>query len=196
MALDIPDKLRPVVGFLERLNGGATLDELEVLLRSLDISREDLGASCGFSAGGYQRNRIGSNGNYELAVVCWRNGQGSHIHDHAGSACAFKVIEGVATETGFRVVETADGEGRFVEPTLSRDYPVGTVCVAEDREIHQVVNRQGEGRDLVTLHIYSPLLEMTTYELAPYIRLAGGGSGCFVEVHSSGRTVTVDTIRG
>jgi cysteine dioxygenase len=185
----IPEKLRPAAGFLDRLSGGASLDELEMLLRSIDVSREDLGASCGFSEGGYQRNRIGFSENYEMVVVCWRNGQGSHIHDHTGSACAFKIIEGVATETGFRVVETEDGEGRFVEPTLSRDYPVGTVCVAADQEIHQVVNRQGEGHDLVTLHIYSPMLNMTTYKLAPYVRQAGGGSGRFVEVHSNGRTV-------
>lgn len=185
MQSEIPEKLRPVVGYLERLSGGAELEELEQLLRSLSVTREDLEPVCCFNPQGYRRNRIAFNDNFELVVVCWRQGQGSHIHDHAGSTCAFKVIEGVATETGFKRV----GGDDYVEPTLSRDYAQGSVCCAEDREIHQVVNRQTDGKDLITLHIYSPLLEMQTYQLAPYVRLASGGSGRFVHVCKDGRTV-------
>ncbi len=189
ISMEIPNKLRPLVGFLERLDGRATLDELQGLLESLDVTRDDLEPFCVFSESGYKRNRVAHSAWYDLIVLCWRSGQGSHIHDHAGSACSFKVIEGVVTETGFSLIEDQGTDGKLVEPTLSRDFPAGSVCVAADGDIHQVVNRQGEGRDLVTVHVYSPLLEMTTYELAPYVRLAGGGSGRFVEVHPSGRTV-------
>ncbi len=43
----------------------------------------------------------------------------------------------------------------------------GYVCAAEDSDIHQVANMQAAGKDLVTLHIYSPpIVRMNTYEYA------------------------------
>jgi cysteine dioxygenase len=42
--------------------------------------------------------------------------------------------------------------------------PEGYVCAAEDADIHQVVNMQAPGQDLITLHIYStPIVKMNTY---------------------------------
>ena len=43
---------------------------------------------------------------------------------------------------------------------------VGEMAVMRDSEIHQVSNLQAKGKDLVSLHIYSPpLLRMDTYSL-------------------------------
>jgi cysteine dioxygenase len=88
---------------------------------------------------------------YELVVLCWRSGQRTPIHDHQGSSCAFKVIEGVASETRF--VRTDSG---LICPAGTKRLEAGYVCAAWDSDIHQVANLELVGKDLVTLHIYSP----------------------------------------
>lgn len=41
----------------------------------------------------YTRNLVErGNGRYNLIVLCWDSGQGSSIHDHAGSHCFMKVL--------------------------------------------------------------------------------------------------------
>jgi cysteine dioxygenase len=94
-------------------------------------------------------------------VMCWRNGQRSPIHDHIGSSCAVRVIEGALTETLFDFAPNG-----HVKPTCSRDLIPGTVFGGEDTDVHQVSNLQAHNADLVTLHIYSPPLQaMGTYSL-------------------------------
>jgi cysteine dioxygenase len=98
---------------------------------------------------------------YHALVLCWRAGQRSPIHDHRGSSCGVRVIEGVATETGFE--RTSEG---LIYPTHTRSLETGAVCGSYDDGIHQVSNLQPAGRNLITLHIYSPpLLRMGMYSL-------------------------------
>jgi cysteine dioxygenase len=63
------------------------------------------------------------------------------------------VIDGVATETRFEM--TASG---LICAAGTRRLQPGHVCAAEEDDIHQVLNAEPEGRDLITLHIYSPPL--------------------------------------
>ena len=55
----------------------------------------------------YQRNLVRAGERYHLWVLCWGNGQRSPIHDHTGSACAVRIIEGTATVTLFDRGKTA-----------------------------------------------------------------------------------------
>ena len=73
------------------------------------------------------------------------------IHDHRGSACAFRVLAGECRETIFEA-----GDGSTVQPVSSRLHLAGAICTGEDLDVHKVENA-GES-DLVTLHIYSPPL--------------------------------------
>jgi cysteine dioxygenase len=94
-------------------------------------------------------------------VLCWRNGQRSPIHNHRGSSCGVKVLRGVATETVF-----ARAPNGMVLPTSSRELPTGFLCASADDDIHQISNLQAAGKDLVTLHIYSPpLMRMEMFSL-------------------------------
>lgn len=159
---EVPPKLTELVGYLTALDARADLVELERRLLALDITRHDISPACVFGTRGYRRNTIARGEWFELLALCWRSGDCTPIHDHEGSSCAFKVIEGQGTE--IRYEPTACG---MVCPTGRRMLEPGTVCAAEDNDIHQVANMQAKGVDLITLHIYSPPIEqMGTYDFA------------------------------
>jgi cysteine dioxygenase len=93
--------------------------------------------------------------------MCWKAGQRSPIHDHAGSVCAVRVLRGTATVTHFAWAASGD-----IKATSSEDMPVGSVTGSQDGDLHQVSNLQGGGCELVTLHVYTPpLLRMGTYSI-------------------------------
>jgi cysteine dioxygenase len=107
-----------------------------------------------FDPSRYRRNLVAEGPWYSLLVLCWRSGQRSPIHDHAQSACAFKVLTGVCSETVFGY--SACGQ---VYPLHTEDRPVGSIVATQDADTHQVSNLQPVPRDLVTLHIYAPPLK-------------------------------------
>ncbi len=155
------DKLHSLVEYLDSLSERATIEELQEQLTNLDIKLEDVSDHLRFGEKNYLRNLVHEGPWYHLLVICWRSGQRSPIHNHAGSTCGLRILSGVATETRF---ETTPSE--LIKAVGSSDMSVGELAVTQDSEIHQVSNLQTEGTDLVTLHIYSPpLLRMDTYSL-------------------------------
>ena len=109
----------------------------------------------------YLRNLMRRGPAYQALVLCWQPGQRSPIHDHWGSACAVKVLAGTATETLFE--QTPEGR---IYPVSSRFLREGATTVSASADIHQVSNLQPDGKNLITLHVYSPpLLTMNVYSL-------------------------------
>ncbi|MHC4415112.1 MAG: cysteine dioxygenase [Planctomycetota bacterium] len=153
VTVDSFPKLRSLFRYLDRLGRQADLATLHRLLAELDITRADLAPACRFEADRYQRNLIKETSWYELVCLCWQSGQRTPIHDHAGSSCAFLVVEGVATETRFD--RTPSG---LICPTWTKDHEPGYVCASDEADIHQVANTRSVGEDLITLHAYSPRL--------------------------------------
>ena len=130
-------------------------------LKRLHVDLAAVGPFVQFSPERYRRNLMHAGPAYHALVLCWRNGQRSPIHDHRDSACAVRVISGEATETVFEMTE----EGRVFE-VRTRKLPEGFMCATQDLDIHQLGNSQPEGRNLITLHLYSPpLLTMGQYSL-------------------------------
>jgi cysteine dioxygenase len=154
-------KLDALVRYLDRLHGRAPLDELVAELRGLDVRCEDVAEFIRFSERGYARNLVRAGAWYYLLVLCWKNGQRSPIHDHAGSSCGVRVLRGTLTETRFEFAPNG-----LVKAVASRDHAPGSVVGSADTDMHQVSNLQAGNADLVTLHIYSPpLVHMNTYTL-------------------------------
>lgn len=155
----IPESLADLVEYLDGLTSRADLSELARLLKSSRATRADLTPWCQFGTRGYRRNTIRRSRWYELLALCWRSGDCTPIHDHAGCSCAFKLMSGVGTEIRYRVTDSG-----LVCPMAVVEMSPGYICAAEDADIHQVANTQPAGRELVTMHIYSPpIAEMTTY---------------------------------
>lgn len=159
---EVPE-LAELVGYLDHLTDRADLAVLSQILEGLTLTRADLEPAIVFGKNGYRRNVIRRGEWYELLALCWRSGHSTPIHDHRGSSCAFRVIEGVCTEVRYLV--TPSGQ---VCPSETHHLQAGSVCAAEDSDIHQVANLQAAGEDLITLHIYSPAIRsMNTYAFTP-----------------------------
>ena len=90
--------------------------------------------------------------------MCWLPGQLSPVHDHGGSACGVRVIQGAATETLYTIAD--DG---FADPVSRRVFHAGDVVCAADEDVHTLGNLLIPGREpwpvaLVTVHVYAPAL--------------------------------------
>ena len=153
--------LGALLQYLDRLQGQAPLAELTAELAELTVTRRDVADYVRFSDRHYTRNLVKGGEWYQALVLCWKNGQRSPIHDHAGSNCGVRVLRGVLTETLFEFAPNG-----HVKATGSRDFAPGSVIASRDLDLHQVSNLQAGGADLVTLHVYSPpLVHMGTYSL-------------------------------
>ena len=155
--------LDPLITYLNSCKERVDVDVLANLLANAQVASSAVADFKKFSEETYTRNTVSKTDSYELLVICWKPGQHSQIHDHQGSSCAFKVIEGVSTEEVFAV--QSDG---YVLPTAERSYQCGEVCVAQTSDIHRISNRS-QKNNLITLHIYSPPLTMTTYQVMPAV---------------------------
>lgn len=149
----VPPVLLPLVDYLGRLKARASLHELNTRLRSSRVTLADVHDFAQFDLRHYRRNLVAQGTWFSLLVLCWRSGQRSPIHDHAGSTCAFKVLTGVCSETIYAFAPCGQ-----VVPQKTRDCLAGTIVSTQDADTHQVSNLQPAGCDLVTLHIYSPPL--------------------------------------
>lgn len=153
--------MRSLLAYLDDLNRKAGVDELRDRMSAANISIDDISGWIRFSDKHYLRNLIRQGEYYHALALCWRSGQRSPVHNHSGSVCGLLVLEGAATETVFETTPSG-----LVKPVLSRDLPCGSLVVARGGDIHQISNLQAKGRDLATLHIYSPpLLSMDTWSL-------------------------------
>ncbi len=159
--ISVTQKLSPLIEYLEGLTSRAPVEALQAQLEALDISVDDISEYARFSEQRYLRNLVHQGEWYHVLALCWRSGQRSPIHNHAGSTCGLRILKGIATETVFE--PTPSG---LMKPVSSADLGENGVASTQDAEIHQVSNLQREGEDLVTLHVYSPpLMRMDTYSL-------------------------------
>jgi cysteine dioxygenase len=145
---------RQLLGLLSRWDdreGPIPSSELLAALGGLRIGHGDLADVIGFDEACYRRTIVHSRPHYQVLVLCWLSGQRSPIHDHRGSNCVVRVIEGQAIETRF---DPTPG-GRLV-PTWSHVHAEGATTACCGEEIHQMGNFDAPGRNLVTLHVYTP----------------------------------------
>ena len=55
------------------------------------------------------------NGKFNLMALCWGEGHGSSIHDHADSHCFVKILDGVLRETLFEWPSESEGETHMMK---------------------------------------------------------------------------------
>lgn len=139
------------------------IDEIRDGLAGVSLSREDFSTDeLRFDEGCYKRNLVFGNEHFSALLLCWRSGQMTSIHNHAGSACLVRIVEGTATEVTF----TWSSCGTLF-PAQTRIAAPGTEVSSFDQDIHLMGNLEGAGKDLISLHIYSPpLSKMKLFSLA------------------------------
>ncbi len=148
---------------LDSCRGVPTLDHLARCLGDAALDLADVLPHTAADRSGYVRTSLRLTPRYELLVMCWLPGQHSPVHDHGGSACAVKVVQGAVTETRYALAR--DG---LVDPISAQVYRAGDVLAAEDPDIHSLGNFPVAEPSLhwpvalVTLHAYAPQLSGST----------------------------------
>jgi cysteine dioxygenase len=140
-----------------------THERLMHLAGRLRLSAALVGDRVAFARDAYARNLLCRTPTFELLVLCWRPGQRSTIHDHAGALNAIRVYSGELTSRTFsRISGATTGDGPVAQDGEER-VPAGGHMVGLDRNgVHQLANTSEE--DLVTVHVYAPaLMELNVY---------------------------------
>jgi predicted metal-dependent enzyme (double-stranded beta helix superfamily) len=140
-----------------------THERLMHLAGRLHLSSELVGNRIAFAKDSYARNLVCRTPCFELLVLCWRPGQESTIHDHAGALNAIRVLSGELTSRTFhRTSGATSGAGPVVQDG-EESVPQDARMVGLDRGgIHQLAN--ASGKDLITVHVYAPsLMELNVY---------------------------------
>jgi cysteine dioxygenase len=147
--------LDEVAGIISNLNRVPTLDEIKEWFAALLMRQRDYESYRAFTKRKYARNLIARSPYAELLMLCWRSGQRTPIHDHGGSIGVILLVEGLLTETMYERMP----EG-CVRPYNTYKWSPGAITGAGVPDIHQLLNLQPEGRDMVTLHCYAPPLSV------------------------------------
>ncbi|KAI7831546.1 cysteine dioxygenase type I, partial [Gamsiella multidivaricata] len=159
---------------------GVDVERVQKLMANYTSNKNDWAKYALFDKGRYTRNLVDDgNGKFNLMILAWPETIGSAIHDHSGSHCLMKILDGELKETLYHWPEKvinesdnadsgvgsdhSDDEGKAKamamnvkkETFLERD----TVAYMHDKlGLHAVANplkTQGS----VSLHLYTPPYE-------------------------------------
>jgi len=140
-----------------------THERLLDLAGRLRLSDELVRNRIAFARDGYARNLVCRTPSFELLVLCWRPGQESTIHDHAGALNAIRVYAGELTSRTFiRAGGASLGLGPVMRDLEERVAADARMVGLDRGGIHQLANTSAD--DLVTIHVYAPaLMELNVY---------------------------------
>ena len=146
-------RLARLKAYLDGLDGRPAIDELLEEMKRAAVTIDDVKRWVRFDDSGYQRNLMWESEHYEALVLCWKPGQRSPIHDHAGSVCGLTVLQGRLTKTLYEEMPCG-----IVAPTSSASKQYGDYCASQDEQTHLIANYEAT-EPLVTIHIYAPKLQ-------------------------------------
>lgn len=140
-------------------NGAEGAERVKSMMSEYIHTHEDWKDYALYHPAFYARNLVEANEHFELIVICWKDGQKSPIHNHAGSSCWMGCLEGKIEETYYHVKdepETGPEEG--ICPNLIKGqteaHTKGEVAYIRDEiALHVIRPIDGNG---VSLHLYSP----------------------------------------
>lgn len=141
-----------LVGALDAHGGVLDQSTTRRLLSEATLGLADVAPYIEYRAESYARRCVVRRENYEVLVLTWRPSQGSAAHDHSGSLCGLKVVQGTLIEQFF----ASSCDGNVYKTTASRLGP-GGIAVDPGVVVHSLANATAV-EDLVTVHVYSPPL--------------------------------------
>lgn len=141
-----------LVSRLDSMGGRLDADALRETLLDTAVMAEDLASFVEENPVTYARRTVVRREGYEVLALTWLPGQRSLPHDHAGVACALRVVRGNLVETHY-----TKGNDGLVRQAGRKEYREGEVVVDEGGVIHTLEN-PSDRELLVTLHVYAPPL--------------------------------------
>ena len=146
---------------IDGAQGTLSLEQLIAHMQELAISMDDVRHAIRFDDTRYARNLLHAGRTFHAMLLCWKPGQSSPIHDHRGSMCGVRVMQGECAESCY----SSDATGQLSNEKVSHFHP-GQVCGSHDADIHKVYANANATEALITLHIYTPpLQEFGVYSL-------------------------------
>jgi len=107
----------------------------------------------------YTRNLVDTgNGKYNLMALCWGEGHGSSIHDHANAHCFVKVLDGALTETRFSWPNEDNPDAPLQKTNCLTFGKDAATYMSDELGLHRMENKSHTNRT-VTLHLYIPPFE-------------------------------------
>ncbi|PRW56884.1 cysteine dioxygenase [Chlorella sorokiniana] len=140
---------------------------------------QDWRALAKFNDSHYVRHLVDENGDFEMILICWKQGQASRVHNHAQSHCWLNVLSGGVEELRYTTGDTPEGVEPAVAPRLpgvisasapcpllmpagvGKVGPGGTAYINDTIALHAVrcddaaCEAAGE-EGAVSLHVYAP----------------------------------------
>lgn len=154
---------RQLFEIFDKLNQYSHRIPIEVIRREfsqLPLQLNDLHDFVRFNDAAYQRIELFSSEIFKALLLCWKPGQQSPIHNHTGSDCFVKVIQGTASEIVFQL----NDRGLMV-PTTLNTMKEGNYCDTNEEYAH-ILGNYTKADPLVTLHVYTPpLTQMETFSM-------------------------------
>lgn len=132
------------------------VDQIYALMRSYKSNPAEWRKYAVFDQHKYTRNLVNAgNGKFNLMILCWGEGHGSSIHDHADSHCFMKMLDGKLTE--LRYDWPSEGqENEALVPASKAILDHNDVCYINDSlGLHRVEN-SSHTDPAVSLHLYCP----------------------------------------
>lgn len=103
----------------------------------------------------YTRNLIATdNATFTLMLLCWTPGKASPVHDHAGSECFMRVIEGCVVEQQFAWAEKGKEHEHLKMLKETATEPGQVLFINDNVGLHKIENASSE--PAITLHLYIP----------------------------------------
>ncbi|XP_015109662.1 cysteine dioxygenase type 1 [Diachasma alloeum] len=136
------------------------IDNVQKLISSYRSNPHDWKKYAKFDRYRYTRNLVDEgNGRFNLMVLCWGEGHGSAIHDHADAHCVMKILQGELRETRYAWPSTEFTdcpEGQELQEIEKNVLHLNDVCYINDSMgLHRVENPSAIN-PAVSLHLYSP----------------------------------------
>lgn len=151
------EDMQDLVGGLHRIFGDGEINTEEVmdLMSSYKSNPLDWRKYAKFDTHKYTRNLVDEgNGKFNLMILCWGEGMGSSVHDHANSHCFVKILSGVLRETQYEWPKEGDDSPLRVKEV--NNYSVDQVTYINDSiGLHRVEN-PSHTDGAVSLHLYCP----------------------------------------
>jgi len=125
------------------------------LLADYSSSRDDWRAFTCYAADHYTRNLITRNGDFEVLLLCWGEGQESPIHDHDGEDCWMAVLDGNIEELRYASPDPSGAPPAVLpmQVTERATFEPGQVAfIRDDIGLHLV---RSKGGPAASLHLYA-----------------------------------------
>jgi predicted metal-dependent enzyme (double-stranded beta helix superfamily) len=137
-AVDSLDHFELLLRKLERAFGrsksSVDVDEIWRILEDYSSKPNEWAKYAYYDMGKYKRNLVAEYDKYNVMIICWGPGSKSCIHDHAGSHCFMKVLDGELIE------------GRFAWPDEK------TLAGAKSQEMIRIMDTRMRVNDVVYIH--------------------------------------------